>query len=131
MPGSLDMYVAAIIRRGDRLLLCHRHPDRAWYPNVWDLPGGHVEPGEAPGDALVRELTEELGVRVTVPDAPIVEMADDELRLTVWRIDAWQGEPTNCSPDEHDDLGWFAPAELPGLALAHPSYAAMVTSAVA
>ena len=27
-------------------LLCHRSPDRAWYPDVWDLPGGHVEAGE-------------------------------------------------------------------------------------
>jgi 8-oxo-dGTP diphosphatase len=48
-----------------RILLCHRSPERQWYPDVWDLPLGHVEPGENPGDALKRELHEELGVTLT------------------------------------------------------------------
>ena len=30
-----------MLRCGERILLCHRRPDRAWYPDVWDLPGGH------------------------------------------------------------------------------------------
>jgi 8-oxo-dGTP diphosphatase len=124
--------VAGLLVRDGRVLLCHRAPDREWYPDVWDLPGGHIEDGEVPGAALVRELTEELDVRVTVPDAPIVEVTDDDagLRLTVWRIDAWQGEPTNGSPDEHDELGWFTPAELTGLALAHPSYPELLRAAL-
>ncbi|GID92165.1 NUDIX hydrolase [Amorphoplanes digitatis] len=64
--------VTALLRDGNRVLLCHRSPQRRWYPDVWDLPGGHVEPGEPPGAALARELREELVVhpgraRGTVP----------------------------------------------------------------
>ncbi|WP_433427484.1 NUDIX hydrolase [Nonomuraea sp. CA-141351] len=35
--------VTAVLRDGDRVLLCHRSAGRRWYPDVWDLPGGHVE----------------------------------------------------------------------------------------
>ena len=54
--------VAAMLCRGRSVLLCHRSPGRLWYPDVWDLPGGHVEPGEHPGQRPARELSEELGV---------------------------------------------------------------------
>ena len=39
-----------------RVLMVHRHPDRRWYPDCWDLIGGHIEPGESPmgGDPGVR-----------------------------------------------------------------------------
>ena len=44
--------VAALLVRADRVLLCHRSPDRRWFPDVWDFPGGHVEESGAPeGDA--------------------------------------------------------------------------------
>jgi 8-oxo-dGTP diphosphatase len=60
---SMDphLVVAATLHSDDRILLCHRSPTRRWFPDVWDFPGGHVEPGEAPLQALARELLEELG----------------------------------------------------------------------
>ena len=48
-----------------QLLLGRRAGGRAFYPGVWDVPGGHCEPGEPPEQALVRELREELGVTPT------------------------------------------------------------------
>jgi 8-oxo-dGTP diphosphatase len=59
--------VAALLMRSGRVLLCHRSGDRRWYPDVWDLPGGHVEDGEPPIQALARELKEELGIRIQQP----------------------------------------------------------------
>jgi hypothetical protein len=65
--------VAVILRQADRLLLCHRAPTRRWYPDVWDFPGGHVEPEERPEEALRREILEELGVELDgVDGAPIL-----------------------------------------------------------
>lgn len=54
--------VAAILVRGDRVLLGQRTPDRALFPSVWDVFGGHLELNEQPEQALVRELQEELAI---------------------------------------------------------------------
>lgn len=43
---DLVQVVPGLVRGDGRVLLCHRQADRASYPNVWDLPGGHIEPGE-------------------------------------------------------------------------------------
>jgi 8-oxo-dGTP pyrophosphatase MutT (NUDIX family) len=48
--------VAGLLVEADKVFLCHRSAGRRWYPNVWDLPGGHVEQNEAPA-----VLYEELG----------------------------------------------------------------------
>jgi 8-oxo-dGTP pyrophosphatase MutT (NUDIX family) len=45
-PGQHQV-VAAMLLRADSVLLCHRSSDRAWYPDVWDLPGGHIETNES------------------------------------------------------------------------------------
>lgn len=60
------LVAAGLLRRGGRGLLLHRAPTRRWYPDCWDLPGGHVEGGETPDEALHRELLEELGVTAVV-----------------------------------------------------------------
>lgn len=112
--------VAAILRRGLHVLLCHRHPDRLWYPDVWDLPGGHVDEGEKPRQALVREMREELGIRVTVPAEPFAHVRGPDHRMDVWLIDRWIAEPENMAPDEHDELGWFDLGRIAGLHLADP-----------
>ncbi|HEY6101126.1 MAG TPA: (deoxy)nucleoside triphosphate pyrophosphohydrolase [Anaeromyxobacter sp.] len=52
--------VAAVVRRGDALLITRR-PDRPGRPGQWEFPGGKVEAGEAEAGALRRELREELG----------------------------------------------------------------------
>ena len=115
--------VAAVLYADERALLCHRHPDRLWYPNVWDLPGGHVDTGESPAVALARELNEELGISVDPPatDPFAVLRLEDDLEMSTWAITTWSGQVTNCAPDEHDKIGWFARSELPSLRMAHPS----------
>ena len=123
-----ERVVAGILRDGDKVLLCHRHPERPWYPNVWDLPGGHVEPGEQPVEALVRELFEELAVVVSCPEgAPYCEVTDGRVEMIVWLID-YDGPVMNAAPGEHDELRWFTREAIPTLELAHPSYNEMLCS---
>ena len=113
----------ALIREG-RILLAHRSPEKAWYPNVWGLPGGHLELGETSAEALVRELHEELGIKVAVPaGAALTTIRTTELILDVWLIHEWDGALVNAAPDEHDAIGWFTADEVTTLALADDKYA--------
>src|SRR5262245_38211224 len=60
------LVVAGLIVGGDRrILITQRRADQS-LGGGWEFPGGKVEPGEAPVDALVRELREEIGVAVAV-----------------------------------------------------------------
>jgi 8-oxo-dGTP pyrophosphatase MutT (NUDIX family) len=123
--------VAALLRDGNRVLLCHRSPERRWYPDVWDLPGGHIEPGELPGAALARELREELGIDVAPPAVPPMrEIHADTFDMRIWLIETWTGSPTNVAPEEHDAIAWFEEKEFGKLRLAHDSYLAMFTQAL-
>ena len=57
--------VAALILRESKILVCQRRRDDS-HPLQWEFPGGKVEPGEIPQEALVRELREELGIEATI-----------------------------------------------------------------
>ncbi|WP_299034563.1 NUDIX domain-containing protein [uncultured Pseudokineococcus sp.] len=123
--------VTAALRRGDRVLLAHRSPGREFYPDVWDLPGGHVEPGEDPREALARELGEELGINASVFGEPVGRLLADDLVMDVWVVEEWRGGVTNRAPDEHDDLAWCGAADLDGRALAHPDLGALLRRVLA
>ena len=102
--------VAVILLRPEEMLLCHRTPARRANPDVWDFPGGHVEPGENPLDALRREVAEELGAELTgVDGGPVLRRVDPQrsLDLTVWVSRRWRGEVSNMQPHEHDAIGWL------------------------
>lgn len=121
-------HVCAAALLGPRgVLLAHRSPQRRYYSDCWDFPGGHVEPGESPTEALHRELREEIGVEATASGEPRLHVqepgADDGgLDLHLWVLTTWAGEPRNLDPEEHDDLRWVTREDLPSLRLAHPSY---------
>ncbi len=96
---------AAIVRHG-RVLAARRTT-----PPGWELPGGKVEPGEAPDEALVREIREELGIEVGVTawlagEAPIGET--HVLRAAYVE----QLDDADPHPVEHADLRWLAADEL-------------------
>jgi 8-oxo-dGTP pyrophosphatase MutT (NUDIX family) len=55
--------------------------------------------------ALVRELDEELGIRIEPPEQPPWETVQaDGVELNVFIIDRWEGDPRNAATDEHDDM---------------------------
>ena len=130
-PGQHQV-VAAMLLRADTVLLCHRSSDRAWYPDVWDLPGGHIEANEAPGDALIREIREELGVTLS---GPLGEhsycRATEEFEMLVWTPRGWSGTPANQAPHEHDGIGWFTEREVRFLRLADDAYRSWIPEALA
>ena len=110
------------------VLMCRRVPTAKWYAGKWDFPGGHIENGETAGEALARELLEEVAVRVIPPrNAPTFTVRDTEnspdgLTLSGWVLETWAGDPTNVATDEHDEMRWLSPDDALGLALAHDAY---------
>jgi 8-oxo-dGTP pyrophosphatase MutT (NUDIX family) len=95
-----------LVDAGGRVLMGLRTGWKAIWPGRWDCIGGHIEPGETAAAALVREISEEVGV---VPTAfqPIGRIAADDLDLRLYLVRAWTGgAPANRS-DEHDAIGWF------------------------
>lgn len=119
MVVKTPIAVALLVRDG-KALLAHRHPQRRWYPDCWDLVGGHVEPGELPVEAVVRECAEELGIRVHSPKRFAMPFSDPTLEMHAFLVTRWEGEPANCAPDEHDELRWCTPAEIETLTMADP-----------
>lgn len=119
------------------VLMCHRRPSLTWYPGKWDFPGGHIEDGETAGEALARELLEEVNVRISVPgELPTFSVyynqgATDGLALSGWVVTEWSGVPENLARDEHDDIRWFTPGQAIGLDLAHHAYFHVLQGAVA
>ncbi len=122
---DLHLVAAGLLRRGGRGLLLHRVPTRRWYPDCWDLPGGHVESGETPDEALHRELLEELGVTAVVSGDPFAQVRGEDFRMDVWVVDQWDGEPANLDPTEHDALAWLNHHEMTALRLADPRLAVL------
>jgi mutator protein MutT len=64
MLKAIDV-AAALIFHNDKLLITQRRPDDH-LPNLWEFPGGKIEPGESFQQCLVREIREELGVEISV-----------------------------------------------------------------
>jgi 8-oxo-dGTP diphosphatase len=133
---EVSVAVGALCRDG-RILLGKRAAHRVAYPGVWDLPGGHVEAGETIERALMRELQEELGVTPTewrklallhaqaMPTEP-----PSMLRVHIFLVTTWRGEPRNLLPSEHDEIAWMAITEASTLELAHPGYLALFREAL-
>lgn len=107
---SVDV-AAGIVLRGDRVLVARRRAG-SHVGGLWEFPGGKIESGETPADALRRELAEELVVRVRVgPLWGTLRHRYPERDVRLHFLFAWiaQGEPRAAAADE---LRWATPAEL-------------------
>jgi 8-oxo-dGTP diphosphatase len=105
-----DVAAAVIQREDGSFLLGQRAPD-TFYPGYWEFPGGKVERGETPHQALVRELYEELEIEVLRATPWIVREHVYEhahVRLHFFRVSQWRGE---IKDHVHSALAWQRPGE--------------------
>lgn len=103
---------AAFVLFEGRLLLERRPEDARVTPGVWDIPGGHIEAGESPEIACIREMKEELGIEgaAIVPSCRIDAREPPE--GVHYRHHYFTIRPSSpCEAREGQQLGWFAPHE--------------------
>jgi 8-oxo-dGTP diphosphatase len=110
------LVVAALIEREGRVLLSQRRADQA-LPLHWEFPGGKVEPGESPSQALVREIQEELACSIDVGaivDVVFHAYEDFDLIMPVYRATISAGEPR---AQQVAAVAWVERSQLPNLKL--------------
>ena len=107
--------IAAVISRGEQLLVCQRPPHKR-HGGLWEFPGGKLEPGEDDETAARRELAEELGIQVERVGEAELEIADEGLEFLIVFIPVEASGTPVCQ--EHTALMWGTPAELAQLPLA-------------
>lgn len=102
---------AALFDRDGRVLIAQRPPGKHM-AGRWEFPGGKVAAGESEGEALARELREELGVQVTA-SRPFMRLSheydDRNVELSMWLVDAFTGDPLGL---DGQAVKWIAPVRL-------------------
>ena len=111
-PGKVLQVVAAVlVDRQGRVLVAHRPPGK-WAAGRWEFPGGKLDPGEAEPDAVVRELREELGVRVDAQQCLgqfTHDYPDKRVQIGLWLVLRHEGEPRGV---EGQALRWVTLEQL-------------------
>ena len=64
--NEMPLLVTAAVIFDDEKVLITRRPDNKQHPGLWEFPGGKVDPGESPEEALCREIREELDAEVRI-----------------------------------------------------------------
>lgn len=111
---KLTLVVACALVDPDRRVLIARRPQGKQLAGLWEFPGGKVEAGERPEEALIRELREELGIETeTACLAPLTFASHGyenfHLLMPLYVCRKWQGV---VQAREHDGLKWVRPQAL-------------------
>ena len=108
------LVVACALVDTDRRVLIAQRPEGKHMANMWEFPGGKVEPGETPEAAIIRELREELDVETKEACLAPLSFASHtyehmHLLMPLYVCRRWQGTPV---AREHQALKWVRPQAL-------------------
>lgn len=108
--------VTGLIRKGDKILVGQR-PVGHSLAGHWEFPGGKIEKGESPEEALARELNEELGIEAEIGKLKLASShsyGDTGIMILFYEVQFWKGEPKTV---HHMELRWVDPDELKSLSI--------------
>ena len=108
------LWVCAAVLIEDGKVMLTQRPAGSNHAGAWEFPGGKIEPGETPRDALVRELQEELALPVVVGDVlevASVPRAHEQLTLLFFRVSRDPGNEPEAR--EVAAIAWFSLDAIP------------------
>jgi 8-oxo-dGTP diphosphatase len=109
----MKQVVAALIIKDDKVLVCQRTRHQTM-PLKWEFPGGKIETGEQPRDALRRELDEELGIEATIGEEVMrirhQYKTGNSVGLRFFTVREYAG---NLENRIFREIRWATPSELP------------------
>lgn len=116
-----------MLRRGDEVLLARRC-NTGYEDGKYGVPAGHVERGETFTEALIREVSEEVGLCLDPESIRVAHIMHrksygSERIDTFFVAERWEGEAKNMEPHKCDDLAWFSVDDLPENTIAYVRHA--------
>lgn len=125
-PQPVVLVVAVALVDPDGRVLIAQRPEGKNMAGLWEFPGGKVEAGERPEDALIRELAEELGITVKAACLAPFTFASHtyeafHLLMPLYICRRWEG---TAQPRHHAALKWVRPKDLMGESREYPMLAA-------
>ena len=114
MRNSVITATHMLFIRDESELLMMRRMNTGYQDDNYGLPAGHIENGELPLAATVRESLEEIGLILRPEDIKMVHVMHTQTRVHFFfTILNWQGEPQNSEPNKCDRVDWFKLNKLP------------------
>ena len=109
-----------ILLEQDGKILLGRRCNTGYQDGNYQVPAGHVEEGELPTEAIIREAKEEVNVDLILGDLELVHVgyrpkhdpSGDRIDF-FFKANKWSGEVKNMEPDKCEDLNWFSWDNLP------------------
>lgn len=116
-PATTASYL--VLRKANEVLFARRC-NTGYQDGNYQVPAGHIDAGELPSEALIREVKEEIGITINpenikfahVSFRPMMDKTGDRVDY-FFIVDTWEGEVTNCEPHKCDDLLWATIDEMP------------------
>ncbi len=112
--------------KDNKILLLLRQ-NTGYMDGFYGLPAGHVDAGETPIDAAVREAKEEVNINILPKDIELIDIVQADAVFErggdyfnfFFKADKWQGDPKNMEPEKCASLEWFDLNNLPDNLLEH------------
>lgn len=113
---ATNLLAVACIERNGKIFITKRAKTKKLFPDRYELAGGHIEPGEQPEEALLREIKEEINVDIIIrkPVYAFTEQVGDVFYMEVLYLANLKDptvEPT-LNPADHSESRWIGQGEI-------------------